>query len=201
MNTGQESFATRPAPIRLFFKPKRPTSLQRSLRIVRIGVPHGSFWPAPTFLARRLRGRTASPATCSLVVRREAIRRTDGFEESFRRVYTDQAFYVKLFLESSLLVVDTRWDRYRQHPESACATTDRAGQAHAAYVAYLAWVRRYLTARGVRDRRVLSALRLAEWRARHPRAAAATRWVRRRYAGALRVLDHVVSAARRRPTA
>ena len=58
----------------------------------------------------------------------------------------------------------------------------------AAQARYLAWLRAHLDERGVQDRRVRSALRLAEWRVRNPRAAAATRRVRHAYYGAMRRL-------------
>ena len=157
-------------------------------RVVRIGPPHGSLLRAPTMLVQMLDGTAAVPCTCSIVARRAAVERAGGFEESFRRVFTDQAFYAKLFAESSLLVVDTCWDRYRQHDASSCATAERAGEMRLAQARYLAWLRALLDERGVRDRRVRSALRLAEWRVRNPRAAAATRRVRHAYYRAMRLL-------------
>ena len=148
-------------------------------RVLALGPPHGSLWPAPSFLVRRLRGRAASPATCSLIVRHEAIRRAGRFEESFTRVYTDQAFYAKLFLRASLLVVDTCWDRYRQHADSAVATVTSAGELRGAKLRYLLWVERYLETHHVRDADVLAALRWELWGVRNPRSYALLRTVRR----------------------
>lgn len=160
--------------------------------ILRIGVPDGSVWAPPRFLARRLRGRAASPIPASLMVRRTAIERSGGFEGSVRTIYEDQVFYAKLFLVNSLLVVDTCWDRYRQHPDSSCASGDRAGTTHAAYVHYLSWVRTYLSERGTTNREVWSALRLAEWRVRHPTAAAVSRRVRHAYYDAARLIKRAL---------
>jgi glycosyltransferase involved in cell wall biosynthesis len=155
----------------------RPEDSARD-RVLPLGPPHGSLWPPPTFLAHRLRGRAASPATCSLIVRHDAVRRSGGFEESFERVYTDQAFYAKLFLRASLLVVETCWDRYRQHSDSACASESRAGRMDDAKLRYLLWLEDYLTSAGVTDRRLRGALRSALWGVRHPRSYAALRTVR-----------------------
>ena len=156
----------------------RPEDAARD-HVLRLGVPHGSLWPAPTFLARRLRGRAASPATCSLIVRRAAVERAGGFEESFRRVYTDQAFYVKLFLESSLLTVDTCWDRYRRHAASACASAERTGELARTRLAYLRWLREQLAVRGVHDATLRATLDRLLWRAEHPRLDRARTTVRR----------------------
>ena len=146
--------------------------------VLLLGPPHGSLWPAPDFLVRRLRGRAANPGTCSLIVRREAVQRSGGFEESFRSSYTDQAFYAKLFLRASLLVVNTCWDRYRQHPESACAAMERTGARLVVERRYLLWLRSYLDEHGERDPRLRAALRAALFWNRNPRAYRMARRIR-----------------------
>jgi glycosyltransferase involved in cell wall biosynthesis len=146
---------------------------------VRIGPPHGSIVPPPELLRRMLLGTIAVPCTCSLIARRDAVRRVGGFEESFRKVYTDQSFYAKLFLHSPVLIVDDTWDRYRQQPDSSCAVADRTGELAAARIEYVRWVDRYLDQCGVAHPGLRAALRRATWRAKHPRAAAAAaRWRR-----------------------
>lgn len=159
--------------------------------VLPLGVPHGSLWPAPSFLVRRLRGRAANPGTCSLIVRRPAVQRAGGFEESFRTSYTDQAFYAKLFLRASLLVVDTCWDRYRQHPESACATMERAGARLAVERRYLLWLRTYLDEQGERDAILRSALRRALYWNANPRAYRMARRLRH-FGRRLRAMSHAV---------
>ena len=146
--------------------------------VLPLGAPHGSLWPAPSFLVRRLRGRAANPGTCSLIVRRQAVQRSGGFEESFRSSYTDQALYAKLFLRASLLVVDTCWDRYRQHPESACATMERAGARLSVERRYLLWLRTYLDEQDERDPTLRSALRWALYWNRNPRSYRMVRRIR-----------------------
>ena len=139
--------------------------------VVRIGVPDGTVVPAPELLRRMLLGRIAVPCTCSIVARAALVQRIGGFEESFQRVFTDQAFYAKLFLDGAVLVKDDTWDRYRQHVASAVASAERAGEVGLVKLRYLHWVRGYLASRGRRDERLLAALDRAIWRAEHPRAA------------------------------
>lgn len=140
-------------------------------RVIRIGLPDGTLVRAPDLLVGMLDERIAIPCTCSLIARRAAVLRVGGFEEEFRRVYTDQAFYAKLFLASSVLVADACWDRYRLRNDSSCASAEREGELTATRLRWLAWLERYLESHGVRRVRLRAALRGAVWRTRHPGAA------------------------------
>jgi cellulose synthase/poly-beta-1,6-N-acetylglucosamine synthase-like glycosyltransferase len=156
----------------------RPEDAARD-HVVRVGLPHGSLVEPPTLLRRILEEEVAVPCTCSLIARREAVEGAGGFEAAFRRVFTDQAFYAKLFLRAPVLVVDTCWDRYRLHAASSVASAERAGEVAAARLQWLRWVGEYLDAHDVRDPALRAALRRALWRMRHPRAARLIRRVRR----------------------
>jgi hypothetical protein len=123
------------------------------------------------------------------------LERSGGFEESFRTVYTDQTFYVKLFLRASLLVVETCWDRYRQHTASAVGRETSAGRIENAKLQHLLWTQEYLAREGVRDRALLRALRYAIWGVRNPRSYALLRTVRRTIRR-LRALPRRVSSPR-----
>ena len=61
-------------------------------RVLPVGVPHGTLLRPPILLRRMIMGSVAVPATCSLIGSRDAMLRCGGFEPSFRRVFTDQAF-------------------------------------------------------------------------------------------------------------
>jgi glycosyltransferase involved in cell wall biosynthesis len=140
-------------------------------RVVRIGLPDGTLIPGPTMLAHMLDDVIGVPCTCSVVARRDAVRRVGGFEESFRRVFTDQAFYAKLFLESTVLVVDTCWDRYRLHAASSCAVAQRSGELATTRLRYLRWLSDHLASRAADSPQVRAALRRATWRVQYPGAA------------------------------
>jgi glycosyltransferase involved in cell wall biosynthesis len=109
-------------------------------------------------LSRILRGSAESPGTCSVLVRADAARAVGGFEERFRGMYEDQAFFAKLFLEQDAYITGVSHDRYRQHPDSTCQRAIRSGEHHAelpspARLEYLRWLREYLTRRNA-DRRL-----------------------------------------------
>lgn len=145
----------------------RPEDARRDA-VTRTGFAPGAVVPPPVVLERMLTGAVSVPCTCSLIARRAAISEAGGFEDEFRVVYTDQAFYAKLFLTATTLVSDSCWDRYRRHSASACATAEREGQLRAEWLRYLAWLAEYLQHRGLYAGPLARAVRFGRLRARWP---------------------------------
>ncbi len=138
----------------------RPEDADRDF-MPELGVEGGQVRP-PSLVPLFLSGDAAVPCTCSILVRREAFEKVGGFEESFRTMYEDQVFYSKICLEAPVLVSERYWDRYRQHPASLCAVAERTGEDVDARRAFLLWLETYLDDRGIEDRTVRRALRLAK---------------------------------------
>jgi glycosyltransferase involved in cell wall biosynthesis len=159
-----------------------------------LGVPMDATLHPPALLVRRIRGRAASPATCSVLMRREAVERAGLFEESFGSVYADQAFYVKMFLSTPVYVAAGLWDRYRIHPDSAWSTAQREGRERAARRAWLEWVAGYLAERGMDHGKPWRAVRTELWLDDHPRLHAALTGSRR---GLRRVRQRLGARVRR----
>lgn len=158
-----------------------------------LGVAVDAVIHPPELLVRRIRGRAASPATCSVLLRREAVERAGLFEEQFGSVYEDQVFYAKLFLTTPVYVADGLWDRYRIHPGSSWSTAQREGRDRAARRAWLEWVAGYLAERGMDSGRSWNQLRIALWLDDHPRLHAALAGSRR---GLRRVRQRLGARAR-----
>lgn len=133
-----------------------------------LGVRANVLIRPPTLLARYLIGKAAIPCPTGILVRKEAIERVGGFEESFQDMYEDQALYAKLCLQHSVITSDTCWARYRQHPAANCAVAKRAGQEHAARQFFLHWLAEYLTNQGIKEIQVWQALQQALWPFRRP---------------------------------
>ena len=146
----------------------RPEDAKRDWTWRKYGAEPGAVVDPPRLLVAFLRDGGTVPCMGSVLARRTAVERVGGWEESFRRIYTDQVFHAKLCLALPALIADTCWDRYRQHDDSACRTVARAGESQAAFNRYLIWLEEYLTSQHVTDPDVWTALRAAQWRCRYP---------------------------------
>jgi glycosyltransferase involved in cell wall biosynthesis len=146
-----------------------------------LGVPVNTILPPPELLIRCLLGTAASPGTCSILVRRELVERVGGFEEQFRRIHTDGAFYTKIFCTAPVYVANYCWDKYRLHPNSCTSTVARSGKDRAELGAYLAWTAAYIEKHGLETPELQRALRIAQWLQRNPAFGQTIRWTRRSF--------------------
>jgi glycosyltransferase involved in cell wall biosynthesis len=146
-----------------------------------LGVAAEQVQPPPHMLGNLVDNRFQTPTTCNAIISRAAYERLGGFEESFRGMYEDQAFFAKLFLEYPTYVSDTYWARYRQ----------RAGSTSGpfSYRDYYQERRRFMEFIYRRSRRhwptlddwTRAVIRRELWRARNPRLAAIAQHARRRW--------------------
>ena len=120
-----------------------------------ISVQPDTLFMPPKLLTLFLQN-TNCPCTCSVLLRREIIEATGGFEDAFRSVFTDQAFYAKVCLKAPVFVSGDCWDKYRQHPDSCCAVAKRTKTLHFAELSYLNWLEQYLLAEGIKNSRALA---------------------------------------------
>lgn len=129
------------------------------------GVPGGTLVPAPNLLTLYLSSAGAYvPGICSLLVRREAAKAADGFDDRFRGVFEDQVFYARICLRHPVLVTDDLTTRYRQHATSCCARAVASGDydpllPNPGRGRYLKWLREQLDALGCADAALRRALR------------------------------------------
>jgi glycosyltransferase involved in cell wall biosynthesis len=151
------------------------------------GAEPGTIIEPPRMLLQFLRHGGTVPCMGSVLVRRVAVERVGGWEESFRRVCTDQVFHAKLCLHYPVMILDMCLDRYRQHENSSCRTVARDGQMDAAFETYLTWLESYVGAQPAADPAVKAALRRALRRYRHPLLYRVERQARR-YDARLRTL-------------
>jgi glycosyltransferase involved in cell wall biosynthesis len=139
-----------------------------------LGVPPDTLVRPPMLASLFLRGKAETPCTCGVLVRRDAIERVEGFENSFPGMYEDQVFFFKLCLAEPVYVESGCWDRYRQHPYSTCAVSyaageyDPEGSPNPALEAFLNWLEKYFVEQGITDRELCRALKAALCPYRHP---------------------------------
>ncbi|MGD8751439.1 MAG: glycosyltransferase family A protein [Anaerolineales bacterium] len=133
-----------------------------------LGVQPNSLIEPPNLLPLYLKGAAAVPCPCSVLVRRHALDRIGGFEESFPGMYEDQAFYAKMALANSIFVSEECLELYRQHPDASTAIANRMGQEVNARQFFLQWLKRYLVEKGIKDPKVCQVLNRELWRLAHP---------------------------------
>lgn len=105
------------------------------------------------------------PCTCSVLIRRDAIATTGGFEEDFA-LYEDQTLWAKLLLRFPAFVTPVCLSQYRQHEASASALAMRDGLyerlgPHAARKIFLAWLARHILQAEIRTAGLSFSLSLA----------------------------------------
>jgi glycosyltransferase involved in cell wall biosynthesis len=154
----------------------RPPQDDRRDFVMPLGQPPDTLILPPALLVHFLKNEGQSPCMCSILARREVLDDIGGFEDRFRGMYEDQALCAKICLDTPVFASGECWCRYRQHPDSASALTQRAGQHRSARGLFLGWLASYLSARGITDPEVWRTLELERRRCRHP-------WLYRMIAG------------------
>ena len=143
-------------------------------------TPAGLVRPPALLISSLTRGTfVANPST--ILIRREALDRTGGFEESFLgavQTFEDDAFLAKLQLSETVFVGTECWSKYRRHENSLLSIMTSTGKTRDAKLFYLRWLQHYLDERGVDDPEVRAALDHAFWPYRHPARAAVRDTVR-----------------------
>lgn len=94
-------------------------------------------------------GPGAAPSMNTVMHRAELIAKTGGWEEEFRIAYTDQAFLVKAYLHSSVIVSGDVWDLYRQRADSSMHTALSGEGYHQIRRQFLLWFQGYLRKLGL----------------------------------------------------
>ncbi|WP_167620187.1 glycosyltransferase family 2 protein [Paracoccus ravus] len=151
------------------FRPWRSMDLRNDL-----GVPPLVLLEPPDLVIQYLESHGAGvPGICSLLIRRGPLLAIGGFEDQFRTLYEDQAFYFKIFLAYPVIAIDEVLDFYRQHDNSACAQAAAAGGGDAvARPGFLSWLEGYFQRMQVSDPRIWQALRDEQERFDNPAAYA-----------------------------
>jgi glycosyltransferase involved in cell wall biosynthesis len=164
-----------------------------------LGVPVDTVVRPPELLVRCVNGTAVAPCTCSVLMRRDIVEAVGGFEEAFRKVFTDQAFYAKMFLAAPVYVAAGIWEKYRIHDRSAVMTAKRSNTLLAARRAYLEFLADYLRRTKVDRGELWRTVRLQLWLARHPRAASVLVRARARWqVGRVRLSQGLPPAVRQR---
>jgi glycosyltransferase involved in cell wall biosynthesis len=134
-------------------------------------IPTDELFEPPKLLPLYLLGKTVVPCPSDIILRLDAVKKIDGFDNCFVgpfNIYEDQAFYFKMCLEFSVMASSSRWFRYRQHPWSSMTVANKAGQLIVSRQFFLNWARDYLLKKNVTDVEVWQALQREIWKIHYP---------------------------------
>ena len=109
-----------------------------------LGVEPGAEHEPPFLFELLVENQAQSPTTCNALMRRSLIEEVGGFEDGFRGMFEDQAFFAKALLAAPAYVDERIWAKYRQHTASSSARSARAGTDLAHRRRVLNWMRRSL---------------------------------------------------------
>ena len=137
--------------------------------LIEPGVRPNTLVHPPALLVGFLRQEIPVPCPSDVMVRRDKVIEAGGFEDDFRRIYTDQVFYAKVCLKWPVFVAGQSWFRYRKHSDSAVAVVKKRGQLQSARLTYLNWLEMYLQKQELENKEVRRALNDARRRCRYPR--------------------------------
>ncbi len=146
----------------------KPEDAGRDL-MIEPGAQLDSLISPPALLVGFLRQEIPVPCPSDIMIRRDKAIEAGGFEESFRRIYTDQAFYAKVCLRWPVFAAGQHWFRYRKHTGSAVEAAKKSGQLQAARLGYLDWLASYLNKQEIENREVRRAINYARRKCLHPK--------------------------------
>ena len=145
-------------------------------RVRPLRLPAGVVLRPPAVLRAYVRGQAGTPATCSVLMRRDLPARVGWFEPRFSGLYEDQVFFHKVALHARILLTDEPTDLYRQHQASATAQSlargawRRKGRSPTNH-AFLSWLDVYLSEQGSVDLSTRLTVRRQLLLHRHPTLA------------------------------
>lgn len=147
-------------------------------RLRRMPPSPDRLYEPPELVELFLTDVAATPATCSVLIRREAVERAGGFEEAFTGMHEDQVFFYKLCAQETGVAHARNLDRYRQHPASECNQALATGRwtrtgPNPSRRAFLEWLAPYLDQRGLLAPGTARTIRAELRMHRHPRLARA----------------------------
>jgi glycosyltransferase involved in cell wall biosynthesis len=126
-----------------------------------LGVDPDRIYPAPELFPLLVRNRAQTPTTINAIMRRTLIDQVGGFEEEFRGMFEDQAFFAKTHLVANCHVDDRVWAKYRQHPSSCTARSSGTLGDLLARRRFLNWVDQYLRRQRITEKRLHREVRIA----------------------------------------
>ncbi len=85
-----------------------------------------------------------TPSQGAAIIKRDVVEKIHGWENEFKKNYTDQAFYTKILCETKTFVTHEFFLLYRTHEESASLMSIKSGEFKNNEKFFFEWLIRYL---------------------------------------------------------
>jgi glycosyltransferase involved in cell wall biosynthesis len=143
------------------------------------GVPVDRiFYPPELMVLYYSAKKAASAIPSDVLFKRQTALAAGGFEESFRGMFEDQIFMMKIFFQAPVFVSGSCWTRYRQHSESCVAKWQRSSSKGGA-LKLMEWSENYMLENKIANPEVWKSLHGVKFRLQHPllhRTAERIKW-------------------------
>jgi hypothetical protein len=117
---------------------------ERDDNIMQIGVEQNKIYaPLELMLELYPLGKGAAPCPCGILMNKEVLRKHGGFNEAFK-LYEDQVFLTKFYLNEYVYISSGCHNRYRIREGSVVHTFQASGQYFQERKKYLVWLEKYL---------------------------------------------------------
>jgi hypothetical protein len=165
-------------PTQIWNSWKQDSEDTRRDRLQKLRVRGNTLVKPPSLLSLFLRSESATPCTCSILLRREVIKHIGGFEDTFHGMYDDQALYAKICLKTPIYVSNECLDKYRRHPDSCCFIAKETREYYFARLKFLNWMAEYLSREEVKNTEIWNVLQKQLRPYRHPSLLHLLVWTR-----------------------
>ncbi|ALI99904.1 glycosyltransferase family 2 protein [Rufibacter tibetensis] len=140
--------------------------------LIPVGVqPDKVYGPGQLMLNLYPLEKGDAPCPSALLVKKSAILKVGGFEESFIKqyqLYEDQAFLCKIYLNCTVYISSACNNLYRQRPDSTVYWVKEKGHYHVVRKYFLEWLQAYMKKQGLQNKEVLKLLKRALLPYHHP---------------------------------
>ncbi|AHM60588.1 family 2 glycosyl transferase [Flammeovirgaceae bacterium 311] len=156
----------------LFWHSWQPEPLKKDI-ILQVGPEQNKTFEPPTLIPLIYPlGKTYAPCPSGLMLKKSAILKAGGFEESFIKkyqLYEDQAFLCKIYLQEKVYISSDCNNLYRQRSTSVMHWVHADGQYHVVRRYFLDWLQQYLQRNNITHKQVHAYLQKALRQYRYPK--------------------------------
>jgi glycosyltransferase involved in cell wall biosynthesis len=115
------------------------------------GQQDHAYAPSQLVLELYPLGSGAAPCVCGILVKKEALKRCGGFDNSFPGMYEDQVILIKLYLSERVYISSGCHNRYRQRHDSLLHKSLSSGSYVQDRLYFMRWLQSYLAAQHTTD--------------------------------------------------